>query len=71
MQTSTDLKDHLQKLKSKPYAERLSDFHALLWISEFSGLSMSVDIPVIVEAVNEKSDVPEGYQMMIDSVAGL
>lgn len=71
MQTNTDLKAHLQKLKSKPYAERLSDFHALLWLADNSGLSMTVDIPVIVEAVKEKSEVPEGYQMMIDSVAGL
>ena len=71
MQTNTDLKEHLQKMKSKPYAEQLSDFHVLLWLADNSGLSMAVDIPVIVEAVKEKSEVAEGYQMMIDSVAGL
>lgn len=71
MQTSTELKEHLQKLRARPYEERLADFHALLWLADNSGLSMTVDIPVIVDAVKEKSEVPEGYQMMIDSVAGL
>jgi nuclear protein localization protein 4 homolog len=71
VQTTTDLKQHLQKLKSKPYSERLADFHLLLWLAENSGLGMTSDIPLIVEAVLHKSDIMEGYQMMIDSVAGL
>lgn len=71
MQTNRDLKQHLQKLKSKPYVERLADFHLLLWLAENSGLGMTSDIPIIAEAVMHKSEVMEGYQMMIDSVAGL
>ena len=71
MQTNTDLKEHLQKMKSRTYAERLSDFHVLLWLADSSGLSMTVDIPAILQAVKDKSEVAEGYQMMIDSVAGL
>lgn len=71
LQTTTDLKQHLQKHSSKPYAARLADFHVLLWLAENSGLGIDTDIPIIVEAVHSKTSVMEGYQVMIDSVAGL
>lgn len=71
LQTTTDLKQHLQKHSSKTYTERLADFHLLLWLSENSGLGVDTDIPLIVEAVHSKSPIMEGYKVMIDSVAGL
>lgn len=71
LQTTTDLREHLQQHSSKPYTERLADFHVLLWLSENSGLGVDSDIPLIVEAVHSKTPVMEGYKVMIDSVAGL
>lgn len=71
MQTTTDLKQHLQKHSSKEYSERLADFHLLLWLAENSGLGIDTDIPLIVEAIHCKTPILEGYKVMIDSVAGL
>eukprot|EP00892_Ulva_mutabilis_P011724 jgi/Ulvmu1/8924/UM005_0015.1 len=70
-QTTTDLKQHLQKHSSITYSDRLADFHLLLWLAENSGLGVDTDIPLIVEAVHTKTPIMEGYKVMIDSVAGL
>ena len=70
MQASNDLKAHMDKHRSKPYHERLADFHLLLWLS--TNLHwQDEDIAQVVEAVQQKEPVMEGYTIMIDSMAGM
>jgi nuclear protein localization family protein 4 len=61
----------LQKNSSKPWHERLADFHLLLHLSRGSYFNMGTDMEVLVDAVVNKSPVPEGYTLIIDSLAGM
>lgn len=70
MQCNDDLKAHMQKLSTKPYSERLADFHLLLWLASSSGLGLS-DIVLLADAVKTGQPVSEGYRLLIDSIAGL
>lgn len=65
-----ELRHHLQKHKAKPYADRLSDFHLLLWLARQPNLDLA-DLTVIIEAVKARGPVPEGYTLIIDSLAEL
>ena len=67
-QTSTDLKAYLNSTASKAYCERLTDFHLLLFLSKH--LDFSTDMALLVDAVNTKGTVAEGYRLIIDSIAG-
>jgi nuclear protein localization family protein 4 len=49
---------------------RLADFHLLLWLAKQPNLDLT-DLQVIIEAVKEQSPVPEGYTLIIDSLAEL
>jgi nuclear protein localization family protein 4 len=60
----------LQKNRARPYAERLSDFHLLLYLAKQPNLDLA-DLAVIIEAVKTRADVPEGYTLIIDSLAEL
>ncbi len=64
------MRHHLQKNKAKPYAERLSDFHLLLFLAKQPNLDMA-DLAIIIEAVKTRAAVPEGYTLIIDSLAEL
>ena len=66
-----ELKTHLQKQAKRPYYERLADFHLLLWLSKQPGLDLTDDIAVLLECIKHKAKVPEGYTLIIDSLAGL
>eukprot|EP00976_Prorocentrum_cordatum_P038721 787894-Prorocentrum_minimum.AAC.2 len=68
-QHSNDLRAHLSANRSKEYYERLSDFHLLLYLSK--QLDLSTDMALLVDAVKNKGTVAEGYQLIIDSLAGL
>lgn len=67
-QGKTELKSHLQGNPSKPYVERLADFHVMLFLSKHLDES---DIALLAEAVRDQKPVLEGYRVIIDSIAGI
>jgi nuclear protein localization protein 4 homolog len=66
-----ELRQHLTKMKAKPYVERLSDFHLLLWLSKQPNLDLTSDMALLAQAVQQRTQVPEGYTLIIDSLADL
>ena len=69
-QGKSELKDHLRKLGSKDYREKLSDLHLLLWLARQPNLDPH-DMAIICESVRARKAMPEGYRFIIDSLAGL
>ncbi|CAL9237341.1 unnamed protein product [Arabidopsis halleri] len=65
--TMRDLKTHLDRAKSLPLVKKMSDFHLLLFVAQF--LDVSSDVPAIAECVRLQSPVPEGYALLIESMA--
>ncbi|KAJ3669664.1 hypothetical protein LUZ60_011614 [Juncus effusus] len=61
------LKTHLDKTKHLPFVKRISDFHLLLMLSKF--LDVNSDVPALAECVKNQGTVPEGYQLLIESLA--
>ena len=54
--------------KDKPYAERLRDFHVLLFLSKHLDIN---DLYMIAKACHDGDDVPEGYRLIIDCLRWL
>lgn len=69
-QGKSDLRQALQQHRSKPYWQRLSDFHLLLWLLKQPNMDPG-DMATIAEAIRNGSNIMEGYQVIIDSIAGL
>ncbi|GFR49916.1 hypothetical protein Agub_g12024 [Astrephomene gubernaculifera] len=69
-QGKTELREHLKRLSGRPYVERLSDFHLLLWLAKQPNLDPH-DMALLCEAVREHRPVLEGYRVIIDSIAGI
>ena len=69
-QTSADLREALTKSRSKPYQKRIADFHLLLWLLRQPNLDAS-DIAALCAAVQGDTPPMEGYQVIIDGLAGL
>ncbi|KAK9858448.1 hypothetical protein WJX84_010645 [Apatococcus fuscideae] len=67
-QGKPELRQYLQKNSSKPYTQRLSDFHILLYLAKQLNLDLT-DMRTIVEHVKANEPVPEGYTLMIDTIA--
>ncbi|CBI32282.3 unnamed protein product, partial [Vitis vinifera] len=65
--TMRALKNHLDRAKNLPFVKRISDFHLLLLLSRF--LDINSDVPALAECVQTQSAVPEGYQLLIESLA--
>lgn len=65
--TMRALKNHLDRTKSFPFVKRISDFHLLLLLARF--LDLSSDVPALAECVQRQAAVPEGYQLLIESLA--
>lgn len=65
--TLRDLKVHLDHTKGLAFVKRISDFHLLLLLAKF--LDVNADLPHLAEAVRIQGPVPEGYQIIIDSLA--
>ncbi|OMO77827.1 Nuclear pore localization protein NPL4 [Corchorus capsularis] len=65
--TLRSLKNHLDRAKNLPFVKRISDFHLLLFLAKSLGLSS--DVPALAECVLTQSPVPEGYQLLIESMA--
>lgn len=61
------LRNHLDRAKSLPFVKRISDFHLLLLLARF--LDINADVPALAECVRKQSAVPEGYQLLIESMA--
>lgn len=61
------LKGHLERTKNKPYVKRISDFHLLLLLSNY--LDVNTDVPQLTEAIHLQGPVPDGYQLIIESLA--
>jgi nuclear protein localization protein 4 homolog len=68
---TAELKAHLRKFANKPFVEAMADFHLLLYLAKQPNLDLTTDIAVLAEAVKEKSPVPEGYKLIIDSIASI
>lgn len=61
------LKNYFDRTKSVPFVKRISDFHLLLLLGRF--LDINADVPALAECVQTKTPVPEGYQLLIESMA--
>jgi len=68
LQTSNSLKELLKKHSGKPYSTRIADPHLLLWLAPNMG---QTDLLAVVEAVKNKSELMEGFKVIIDAMAGL
>jgi nuclear protein localization family protein 4 len=69
-QGPAELKAHLQRASAAPYAGRLADFHLLLYLARQPNFERA-DLEAIAGAVADKAPLPEGYKLIIDSLAGL
>ena len=68
--TREALSAHLKQYASEPYALRLSDFQLLLFLTTF--LDLKSDLAVIIQSIlHEDIPMDSGFQMIIDSVAGI
>uniref|UniRef100_A0A2P2QP65 MPN domain-containing protein n=1 Tax=Rhizophora mucronata TaxID=61149 RepID=A0A2P2QP65_RHIMU len=65
--TMRALKTHLDRTKNLPFVKRISDFHLLLFLARF--LDLSSDVPALAECVQTQAAIPEGYQLLIESLA--
>lgn len=61
------LKNHLERTKNLPFVKRIADFHLLLVLARF--LDLNADVPALTECIQTETTVPEGYQILIDSMA--
>ncbi|KAL6952432.1 hypothetical protein U1Q18_041423 [Sarracenia purpurea var. burkii] len=65
--TMKALKNHLDRTRSLSFVKRISDFHLLLLLARF--LDVNADVPALAECVHTQTAVPEGYQLLIESMA--
>ncbi|CAA0834480.1 NPL4-like protein 1 [Striga hermonthica] len=65
--TMRSLKTHLDRAKNLPFVKRISDFHLLLLLARF--LDVNADVPALAGCVQVQAMVPEGYQLLIESLA--
>lgn len=65
--TMKALKNHLDRTKNLPFVKRISDFHLLLVLARV--LDPAADVPALTECVQTQIAVPEGYQILIESMA--
>ncbi|CAM0881303.1 unnamed protein product [Alopecurus aequalis] len=62
------LRSHLDRAKHLPFVKRISDFHLLLQVTTF--LDVKADVPALAACVRHQAKVPEGYQLLIETLAG-
>ncbi|KAD3338214.1 hypothetical protein E3N88_33735 [Mikania micrantha] len=67
MNTMRTLKTHLERTRNLPFVKRISDFHLLLLLARF--LDVNSDVPALAGCVRAQATIPEGYQILIDSMA--
>ncbi|ERN16838.1 hypothetical protein AMTRI_Chr02g221630 [Amborella trichopoda] len=66
--TMRALKNHMERTRNLPFVKRISDFHLLLLLAKY--LDINADVPALAECVQQQSPIPEGYQLLIESMAG-
>lgn len=69
-QGPAELKAHMNKYSAIPFSKRIKDFHLMLYLAEKAGFTPE-DIDSIAAAAMSGDAVPEGYQMIINGVAGM
>lgn len=65
--TMKALKSHMDRTKNLSFVKRISDFHLLLLLARF--LDVNADVPALAGCVQAQATVPEGYQLLIESLA--
>ncbi|XP_016669476.1 NPL4-like protein 1 isoform X2 [Gossypium hirsutum] len=65
--TMRTLKNHLDRTKSLPFVKRIADFHLLLFLAMSHGLGS--DVLALAACVTTEIVVPEGYQLLVESMA--
>lgn len=69
-QGPAEVKSHLNRFSSKPYGEKLKDFHLLVYLADKAGFSIE-DMDNIVQSVKNGTPLSEGYVMLIDALASI
>lgn len=67
---TAELKAHLSSRRAAPFWARLSDFHLLLYLARQPNLDLS-EVGLLADAVRGKGEVPEGFQLIVQGMAGL
>lgn len=65
--TMRALKTHLNRMQSLPLVKQISDFHLLLFLAGV--LDLNSDVPALAQCVLTQTTVPEGYKLLINSMA--
>ncbi|KAK5840651.1 hypothetical protein PVK06_009554 [Gossypium arboreum] len=65
--TMRTLKNHLDRTNSLPFVKCIADFHLLLFPTMSHGLGF--DVLALAACVSTETTVPEGYQLLIESMA--
>ncbi|KAG8503788.1 hypothetical protein CXB51_001883 [Gossypium anomalum] len=65
--TMRTLKNHLDRTKSIPFVKCIAYFHLLLFLAMSHGLGS--DVLALATCVSTETAVPEGYQLLIESMA--
>ena len=64
--TMSALKTQLNQ-PNKPFVKQIADFHLLLLLARF--FDLNTDVPALAECVITGTPVPEGYKLLIESMA--
>lgn len=65
--TINDLKNHLERTKKLSFVKQIADFHLLLLLARY--FDLNADVPTLAECVMTGAPVPEGYQLLIESIS--
>lgn len=63
-----EFREHFKRTSKLPYAKRLADFHLLLYLAGQANFEPE-DIGAIAAAAKDGQPIPEGYSLIIDSLA--
>ena len=67
---TAELKAHLGSRRAAPFWARIADFHLLLYLARQPNLDLP-EVGLLADAVRGKGEVPEGFQLIVQSMAGL
>ena len=65
-----ELREFLTAAKRRPAELRYADFHFLLWLAKQPHLDPLTDVAAVADAVAGGEPVGEGYELIIESLAG-
>ena len=67
---TSELNAHLGSRRAAPFWARIADFHLLLYLARQPNLDLP-EVGLLADAVRGKGEVPEGFQLIVQSMAGL